>query len=749
MEKAAISAARSAAAPVATHAAPQADYRPSTARQLHLQQAIEASPRQVAQRRHALGLPAQLKAGVERLSGPPLDDVRVHYNSARPAQLQAHAYAQGTDIHLAPGQEKHLPHEAWHVAQQKQGRVRPTTQLKGVGINEEDGLEREADHLGEQALRGRVGPPALAASPRPAATAPVQRIKVPLTKKQVGTDFKIKLKGGQWVLAKLKVVQSGRYDEFEVLDESSDLFGERVQITSLRNIKEANETVGEKSSRGNGLSKKYFDDETAYTTCQHPDCASGDGGELEEESASKPKPPKAFANADDLYQHVQQHGFPQANHFPYALFGGQSARSHLLSRPGAGGAAGYQATSLATKSSMHSEWRVADEILKRQQAGSSSGPPDKKRAKADKEGAAIPKLPVTTSVEDFMRKDGDPESDQHLFLTGEPHCGLCTRTLPKAGFPLAYPTEAKPQTSKSYVISELANADRVLAGFKGASNKRSKQDFPKLPTRQQHNDNVRKEQVQHDETHNGEQQVAFMLQAVALNKQRFDKFFAALPQGDLTRNMVKGMMRKHRIPRNARTFDFYEPSDDEMSESESDEQAAATKEKKDTTTNKRKEAPPSRRGERSDESDSSSKDEGYSFSEDEQDQQPLTVGAWARSLGGEPAYGSGNLNNCLIYAVGLAMHTPVSEALANNIRRALVEADLMGVDQRSPLPAYGRVVSLIMQQLMARAYDEGGALPTVKVRIDTAVKGMQSVETGEGPVVHVFHDGNHFWTLRK
>jgi hypothetical protein len=35
-----------------------------------------------------------------------MDDVKVHYNSAKPAQLNAHAYAQGTDIHIASGQEK-------------------------------------------------------------------------------------------------------------------------------------------------------------------------------------------------------------------------------------------------------------------------------------------------------------------------------------------------------------------------------------------------------------------------------------------------------------------------------------------------------------------------------------------------------------------------------------------------------------------------------------------------------------------
>ena len=76
------------------------------------------------------GLPDNLKAGVESLSGLSLDNVKVHYNSSEPAQLNAHAYAQGTDIHLASGQEKHLPHEAWHVVQQKQGRVQPTVQMK-------------------------------------------------------------------------------------------------------------------------------------------------------------------------------------------------------------------------------------------------------------------------------------------------------------------------------------------------------------------------------------------------------------------------------------------------------------------------------------------------------------------------------------------------------------------------------------------------------------------------------------------
>jgi hypothetical protein len=109
--------------------------------------------REPGPRPNRTGLPDLLKAGVEALSGLSMDDVRVHRNSGKPAQLQAHAFAQGSDIHLAPGQEQHLPHEAWHMVQQKQGRVRATTQLNGVAIDVDAGLEAEADRMGMAAAR--------------------------------------------------------------------------------------------------------------------------------------------------------------------------------------------------------------------------------------------------------------------------------------------------------------------------------------------------------------------------------------------------------------------------------------------------------------------------------------------------------------------------------------------------------------------------------------------------------------------
>lgn len=102
---------------------------------------------------NSTGLPDNLKSGIENLSGYSMDDVKVHYNSEKPAQLQALAYTQGTDIHVAPGQEQHLPHEAWHVVQQKEGRVKPTLQLKdGVNVNDDAGLEKEADVMGAEAV---------------------------------------------------------------------------------------------------------------------------------------------------------------------------------------------------------------------------------------------------------------------------------------------------------------------------------------------------------------------------------------------------------------------------------------------------------------------------------------------------------------------------------------------------------------------------------------------------------------------
>ena len=99
------------------------------------------------------GMPDLLKSGIENISGMDLSGVRVHYNSAKPAQLNALAYTQGQDIEVGPGQEHHLLHEGWHVVQQMQGRVKPTMQAIGVSINDDADLEHEADVMSAKALQ--------------------------------------------------------------------------------------------------------------------------------------------------------------------------------------------------------------------------------------------------------------------------------------------------------------------------------------------------------------------------------------------------------------------------------------------------------------------------------------------------------------------------------------------------------------------------------------------------------------------
>ncbi len=146
--------------------APAADHE---RRQAATADPMAGTPRQAAQRQQIDGLkapaprdalPDALRESMHAMSGVDLSGVRVHYGSARPAQLQAHAYAQGSEIHLAAGQEHQLAHEAWHLVQQRQGRVKPTGQLGGVAINDSPALEREADVMGARAAQMKRAPAA-------------------------------------------------------------------------------------------------------------------------------------------------------------------------------------------------------------------------------------------------------------------------------------------------------------------------------------------------------------------------------------------------------------------------------------------------------------------------------------------------------------------------------------------------------------------------------------------------------------
>lgn len=94
-------------------------------------------------------IPTHIKNRVESAANVSLDDVSVHYNSSWPERYGALAYTQGNQVHIGPGQERHLPHELGHVVQQKLGRVSATKVENGYALNDDPVLERQADRIGQ------------------------------------------------------------------------------------------------------------------------------------------------------------------------------------------------------------------------------------------------------------------------------------------------------------------------------------------------------------------------------------------------------------------------------------------------------------------------------------------------------------------------------------------------------------------------------------------------------------------------
>ena len=131
---------------------------PAPANQLAQQMSPDRAEHELGDtpRSGAADLPEKLQTNIEAMSGHSLAGVRVFRGSGEPAQLHAHAFTRGTDIHLAPGQDRHLAHEAWHVVQQLDGRVQADSTVGEVGVNTSPALESEADRMGQQALSGAV-----------------------------------------------------------------------------------------------------------------------------------------------------------------------------------------------------------------------------------------------------------------------------------------------------------------------------------------------------------------------------------------------------------------------------------------------------------------------------------------------------------------------------------------------------------------------------------------------------------------
>jgi len=177
------------------------------------------------------GLPENLKSVMEYLSGMDLSDVKVHYNSSNPLQFHARAYAQGNNIYLGPRQEQLLPHELWHVVQQKQGRVIPTTYVERMAINVDPVLEKEAIMMGAAALKMivRLGSTIINSADRPVwyPSFPL-KLAMPLPVIQFDLNAAIKYLRAKGIIAKNETVDGQRIQNY--LDDTDNDFNTRREL---------------------------------------------------------------------------------------------------------------------------------------------------------------------------------------------------------------------------------------------------------------------------------------------------------------------------------------------------------------------------------------------------------------------------------------------------------------------------------------------------------------------------------------
>lgn len=122
-------------------------------------------------------LPEEVRGKMESAIGTDFSGVQVHANSDKAVEAGALAYTQGSEIHFAPGQynpnskqgQELLAHELTHVNQQSEGRVKSNGEVAGMPLNDDKGLEKEADDVA-----ARVSGADMSASPARAKKKPLK-----------------------------------------------------------------------------------------------------------------------------------------------------------------------------------------------------------------------------------------------------------------------------------------------------------------------------------------------------------------------------------------------------------------------------------------------------------------------------------------------------------------------------------------------------------------------------------------------
>lgn len=102
---------------------------------------------------------------VKELSGGKVDlhesGAKVETTSSSDSRLKSvGARSMAVQGQAIVGDSRDRGHEIWHLAQQEMGQVQPTTEINGTPVNDDKGLENDADVKGAKIMQGKfAGPP--------------------------------------------------------------------------------------------------------------------------------------------------------------------------------------------------------------------------------------------------------------------------------------------------------------------------------------------------------------------------------------------------------------------------------------------------------------------------------------------------------------------------------------------------------------------------------------------------------------
>ena len=91
---------------------------------------------------NATGIPDNLKAAVEYMSGYSLDHLRVHYNSDKPEMLGMSTYTENEHVYVATGAEDFLARELWRVTEQLSADAEVIQKDKAKAEKEKEEIEQ-------------------------------------------------------------------------------------------------------------------------------------------------------------------------------------------------------------------------------------------------------------------------------------------------------------------------------------------------------------------------------------------------------------------------------------------------------------------------------------------------------------------------------------------------------------------------------------------------------------------------------